>query len=341
MGVAARKAVENARRQVADLLNCIPQEIVFTSGGTESNNYAIKGVAFANRHKGNHIITSAIEHPAVTEVCKYLEAFGFRTTYIPVDKTGLIDPGNLEKAITNETILITVMHANNEVGTIQPIEDISVIAQKNGVICHTDAAQSVGKIPTDVNNLNVDLLSVAGHKVYAPKGIGALFIREGIDLEKFMHGAGHERNLRAGTENVLEIVGLGKACEIAKRDLDTNMTHMMAMRDRLHNGLKTSIANVRLNGHPAKRLPNTLSIGFKRLEASSLLNDLIMADIAASAGSACHAGSTTISHVLEAMKVPTEYAVGTLRLSVGKMTTEDEIDRTVAELTKAVQRYQK
>jgi cysteine desulfurase len=341
MGIAARKAVENARRQVADLLNCIPEEIVFTSGGTESNNYAIKGIAFANRQKGNHIITSTIEHPAVTEVCKYLEAFGFRTTYIPVDEMGLIDPVKLEKAITNETILITVMHANNEVGTIQPVEDISVLAHKHGIICHTDAAQSVGKISTDVNNLNVDLLSVAGHKVYAPKGIGVLFIREGIQLEKFMHGAGHERNLRAGTENVLEIVGLGKACEIAKRDLDTNMAHMTAMRDRLHNGLKHSIASTWLNGHPEKRLPNTLSIGFQGMEASTLLNDLIMADIAVSAGSACHAGSTTISHVLEAMKVPPEYAVGTLRLSVGKMTTEDEIDRAIAELAKAVQRHQK
>jgi cysteine desulfurase len=341
MGIAARKAVENARRQVADLLNCIPEEIVFTSGGTESNNYAIKGVAFANRPKGNHIITSTIEHPAVTEVCKYLEAFGFRTTYIPVDEMGLIDPVKLEKAITNETILITVMHANNEVGTIQPVEDISVLAHKHGIICHTDAAQSVGKISTDVNNLNVDLLSVAGHKVYAPKGIGVLFIREGIQLEKFMHGAGHERNLRAGTENVLEIVGLGKACEIAKRDLDTNMVHMTAMRDRLHNGLKHSIASTWLNGHPEKRLPNTLSVGFQGMEASTLLNDLIMADIAVSAGSACHAGSTTISHVLEAMKVPPEYAVGTLRLSVGKMTTEDEIDRAIAELVKAVQRHQK
>jgi len=341
MGIAARKAVEKARRQVADLLNCIPEEIVFTSGGTESNNYAIKGVAFANRQKGNHIITSTVEHPAVTEVCKYLEAFGFRTTYIPVDKTGLIDPGKLEKAITKETILITVMHANNEVGTIQPIEDISVIAHKHGIVCHTDAAQSVGKISTDVNDLKVDLLSVAGHKVYAPKGIGVLFIREGIHLEKFMHGASHERNLRAGTENVLEIVGMGKASEIAKRGLDTNMAHMMAMRDRLHNGLKNNIASVRLNGHPEKRLPNTLSIGFKGMEASALLNDLIMADIAASAGSACHAGSTTVSHVLEAMKVPLEYAVGTLRLSVGKMTTEEDIDRAIAELAKAVQQYQK
>jgi cysteine desulfurase len=341
MGIAARKAVENARRQVADLLNCIPEEIVFTSGGTESNNYAIKGIAFTNRQKGNHIITSTIEHPAVTEVCKYLETFGFHTTYIPVDETGLINVEKLEKAITKETILITVMHANNEVGTIQPIEDISMITRKYGITCHTDAAQSVGKIPTDINKLNVDLLSVAGHKVYAPKGIGTLFIREGIQLEKFMHGAGHERNLRAGTENVLEIVGLGKACEIAKRDLTANMSHMTAMRDRLYNRLKNSITGVRLNGHPEKRLPNTLNIGFKGLEASALLNDLIMADIAASAGSACHAGSTTISHVLEAMKVPLEYAMGTLRLSVGKMTTEDEIDRAVTELTKAVQRYQK
>jgi len=337
-GIQSQKAVQKARGQVALLLNCKPEEIIFTSGGTESNNFAIKGAALANRNKGNHIITSTIEHPAVTEVCKYLEAGGFQTSYIPVDETGLIDLAKLEKAITSQTILITVMHANNEVGTIQPIDEISKIARKQGIIVHTDAAQSVGKISTDVNELGVDLLSVAGHKIYAPKGIGALFAREGIQLEKFMHGAGHERNMRAGTENVLEIVGLGKACEIAKLDLKKNLTHIKEMRDRLYNGLKEKIKNIRLNGHPEKRLPNTLSIGFRDIEASSLLNELIIADIAVSAGSACHAGSTTISHVLAAMNVPMEFARGTLRLSTGIMTTEEEIDRVIKVISEAVQR---
>lgn len=328
-GIQSQKAVHKARSQVAHLLNCKSEEIIFTSGGTESNNFAIKGAALANRNKGNHIITSTIEHPAVTEVCRYLESGGFQTSHIPVDETGLIDLAKLEKAITPRTILITVMHANNEVGTIQPIDEISKIARKHGIIVHTDAAQSVGKISTDVNELGVDLLSVAGHKIYAPKGIGALFVREGIQLEKFMHGAGHERNMRAGTENVLEIVGLGKACEIAKLGLKKNMIHMKEMRDRLYNGLKEKIKNIRLNGHPEKRLSNTLSIGFRNIEASFLLNELIIADIAVSAGSACHAGSTTISHVLAAMNVPMEFARGTLRLSTGIMTTEEEIDRAI------------
>jgi len=339
-GIQSKKAVEKARGQVADLLDCKPGEIVFTSGGTESNNFAIKGATLANRNKGNHIITSIIEHPAVTEVCRYLDANGFQTTYIPVDGTGLINVAKLEKAITPQTILITVMHANNEVGTIQPINEISKIAKNHGIIVHTDAAQSVGKIPTDVNKLGVDLLSVAGHKIYAPKGIGALFVREGIQLEKFMHGAGHESNMRAGTENVPEIVGLGKACEIAKRALGENITHMKAMRNMLYNGLKNKVKDIRLNGHPEQRLPNTLSIGFPNIEASALLNKLIMAGIAVSAGSACHAGSTTISHVLAAMNVPVAYARGTLRLSTGKMTTVEEIDKAVEIISEAANKLQ-
>lgn len=339
-GVTAKNAVENARRQVAEILNCKPEEIVFTSGGTEANNFALKGVAFANRDRGNHIITTSIEHPAVTEVCKYLERYGFSTSYIPVDTTGLVDPEELKRAITPNTILITVMHANNEVGTIQPIDEISHIAREHGIIFHTDAAQSVGKISTDINDLGVDLLSIAGHKLYAPKGVGALFIREGIILEKFMHGAGHERNLRAGTENVLEIVGLGKACEAAKRDLERNMSRMKTMRDRLFKGLKVRIKDIRLNGNPDSRLPNTLSVGFGSMDASTLLNDLIISNISASAGSACHAGATTISHVLAAMDVPLEYARGTLRLSVGKMTTAEEIDQAVEIISASVDRHQ-
>jgi cysteine desulfurase NifS len=326
-GVETKKAVEQARGQVADLLGCQPGEIVFTSGGSESNNYAIRGTVFAKREKGNHIITSAIEHPAVTEVCRYLENQHFRVTYLPVDQYGLVDPAKLEEVITPQTVLISLMHANNEVGTIQPISDVSALAQQKGITMHTDAAQSVGKIPTGVNELGVDLLSVAGHKLYAPKGIGALFIREGTDLEKLIHGAGHEQNKRAGTENVMGIVGLGKACEIAKRDLEENMTHMKSMRDRLYGGLKEKLKGIRLNGQEEKRLPNTLSIGFPGIEADKLLSTI--EGVAASAGAACHSDHASISHVLTAMKVPEEYAKGTIRFSTGKMTTPEEIEQAI------------
>jgi len=335
-GIQAKKAIEKARTQVATLLNCQPDEVIFTSGGTESNNYAIKGSAFANRHKGNHIITSTIEHPAVIEVCKYLEANGFQVTYIPVDEFGLVDVVEVEKAITPQTILITIMHANNEVGTIQPIPEITKLARQHGIIVHTDAAQSVGKIPTIIGELDVDLLSVAGHKLYAPKGIGALYIRHGTHLEKLIHGADHEQDRRAGTENVLEIVGLGKACEIAKRDLGENALHMKTMRDRLYNGLQERLGEIRLNGHPEKRLPNTLSLSFANIEANTILSEI--EEVAASAGAACHSDSVDVSPVLTAMNVPLEYAMGTVRFSTGKMTTEDEIDRAIEIVTGAVQR---
>jgi cysteine desulfurase len=324
-GIQTKKAVEKARRQVAELLNCKPEEIIFTSGGSESNNYAIKGVAFANKGKGNHIITSAIEHPAVTEVCGYLEGEGFRITYLAVDEYGLVDPADVEKAITPQTILITVMHANNEVGTIQPITEIAKIAKAHKILMHSDAAQSVGKIPVYVDELGTDLLSVAGHKLYAPKGIGALHIRSGVKLAKMIHGADHERNLRAGTENVLEIVGLGHACEIAGRILVKNMAHMKKLRDRLQENLLEKLKDVKINGHPNKRLPNTLSLSFANIEADTLLSEL--EGIAASAGAACHSDSVDISPTLQAMKVPIEYAMGTIRFSTGKMTTVDEIDK--------------
>jgi cysteine desulfurase len=334
-GIRAKKAIEIARSQVADLLGCQPDEIIFTSGGSESNNYAIKGVTFANRIKGNHIITSSIEHPAVTEVCNYLESEKFRVTYLPVDEYGLVDIVKLQEAITPQTILISLMHANNEVGTIQPISDISELARKNGIIMHTDAAQSVGKIPAHVNELGIDLLSVAGHKLYAPKGIGALFIRKGTNLEKLIHGAGHERNKRAGTENVLGVVGLGKACEIAKRDLKKNMAHMQSMRDSLHLGLQETLGEIRLNGHRDKRLPNTLSVGFPNREADKLL--LNIKGVAASAGAACHAEHAAISHVLTAMNVPEKYAIGTIRFSTGKMTTAVEIDQAIESIAEGIQ----
>lgn len=326
-GVETKKAVENARKQVANLINCKPHEIIFTSGGSESNNYAIKGIAYAYENRGNHIITSTIEHPAVIEVCKYLERKGFRVTYIPVDSEGIVDVNKLEKAIDKQTILITIMHANNEIGTIQPISEIAKIARKNNIYFHTDAAQSAGKYPVDVKEMGVDLLSIAGHKLYAPKGIGALFIKEGIQLEKLIHGADHEQNKRAGTENVLEIVGLGKACDIAHRYLYRNITHMQSVRNLLYHNLKTELPQIKLNGHPELRLANTLNISFPNVEANILLNELELKGIAASAGAACHTDSVDVSPVLTAIKLNTDYAMGTIRFSVGKSTTEDEIQR--------------
>ena len=337
-GITTRKAVDQARRQVADLLGCRIDELIFTSGGSESNNYAIKGVAYAYRHKGNHIITSTVEHPAVTEVCRHLEGKGFIVTYLPVDEYGQVDPNDVANAITPQTILITIMHANNEVGTIEPIAQIADIAHQHEIIMHTDCAQSVGKIPVNVDKLGVDLLSVAGHKLYAPKGIGALYIKTGITLEKFMHGADHERNLRAGTENVIEIVGLGKAAELAANDLDKHRQHLAKLRDQLENGLKDAFPNLRVNGHPERRLPNTANVSFPGLEANTILSELDK--VAASAGAACHSDQVDVSPVLEAMNVPLEYAMGTIRFSVGRFTTSDEIDRALTEIIAVVGRLQ-
>ncbi len=340
-GAEAKRAVEKAREQVAALLGCLPYEIVFTSGGTESNNLAIRGVALANREKGNHIITSAVEHPAVSEVCAWLQDQGFRITVLPVDEYGLVDPNNLRDAITKDTILVTIMHANNEIGTIQPVGELAAIAHENGALMHTDAAQSVGKIPVRVDELGVDLLSIAGHKLYAPKGIGALYIRTGTNLAKLMYGADHESNRRPGTENVLEIVGLGKACEIAERDLDKNMAHFRNMRDRLYQELLENLGQdrLRLNGHSDERLPNTLNVSFRGIEANTLLSE-IGDRVAASAGAACHAEEVNVSPVLEAMGLPVEWAMGTIRFSVGRGTTEQDVDRAVEVVTDAVRRLQ-
>ena len=340
-GVATKRAVEAARAQVADLLGCQLAEVIFTSGGTESNNYAIKGVALANRQRGNHIITSAVEHPAVIEVCHWLEEQGFRITVLPVDRTGLVDPADLERALTPGTLLVTVMHANNEVGTVQPIRELVELAHRHGALMHTDAAQSVGKLPVTVDELQVDLLSIAGHKVYAPKGIGALYVRSGVQLAPLIHGAGHEGGRRPGTENVLEIVGLGKACHVAGRDLEQNMAHFQEMRDRLHDGLVRILGPeaAQLNGHPEKRLPNTLSLSFRGVEANTLLSE-ISDQVAASAGAACHADQVDVSAVLEAMHVPVEWAMGTVRFSVGRGTTAEQIDRAIDVVAGAVQRLQ-
>jgi cysteine desulfurase len=336
-GAVTKGAVEAARAQVATLLDCQPSEVIFTSGGTESNNYAIKGVALAEGRRGNHVITSAVEHPAVLEVCHWLGQQGLRITVLPVDQYGLVDPADLERAMTPDTLLVTVMHANNEVGTVQPIAELVEIVHRHGALVHTDAAQSLGKIPVRVDDLGVDLLSVAGHKLYAPKGIGALYIRSGVQLAPLLHGAGHEGGRRPGTENVLEIVGLGQACAIAGRDLEKNMAHFRAMRDRLHEGLVRDLGKeaVRLNGHPEKRLPNTLSLSFRGVEANTLLSE-IGEQVAASAGAACHADEVNVSAVLEAMKVPVEWAMGTVRFSVGRGTRVEEVDQAVTVVAGAV-----
>jgi cysteine desulfurase NifS/selenium donor protein len=337
-GTEAKRAVEKARKQVAEMLGGDVDEIIFTSGGSESNNYAIRGAAFANRIKGNHIITSSIEHPAVTEVCSFLERNGFKVTYLPVDKYGMVDLQSVIDSITPQTILITIMHANNEVGTIQPISEIGKIAKEHGIIFHSDCAQSVGKISVRVDELNVDLLSIAGHKFYAPKGIGALYIRSGVKLEKLIYGADHEMNLRAGTENVIEIVGLGEASRIVSEKLPAFTDHLKKMRDRLEASLKNKIPDLRVNGHPEKRLPNTLSVSFRGLEANTIVSELV--NVAVSAGAACHSDSVDISQTLKAMKVPEEDAMGTIRISTGKYTTSEEIDFAVEEIASLVERLQ-
>jgi len=326
----AKAALDRARSQVAGLLGAAPDEIVFTSGGSEANNLAIEGTFFALNRRGTHIITSAIEHPAVLATCRFLERFGVSVTYIPVDGTGLVDPEDVRRAITPQTLLISVMHANNEVGTIQPIAEIGAIARLHGIRFHTDAAQSVGKIPTKVDELGVDMLTIAGHKLYAPKGIGALYVRRGLELEPLIHGAGHESGRRAGTESALLAVGLGTACALAA-DLAT-MNHVQALRDRLWQALQDRFGEgVALNGHPTHRLPNTLNVSFVGRIGADILAEL--RDVAASTGSACHSGQIELSPVLAAMRVPERTGMGAIRFSLGSRTTVDEIDQVVARLT--------
>lgn len=331
-----KDAINVARKQVADLINARPEKIIFTSCATESNNLAIHGFVLANKDKGNHIITSAVEHPSVAEVCKYLSTKGYKITYLPVDKFGTVNPKDVENAIRPDTALITIMHANNEVGTIQPIREIAAIARKHIITFHTDASQSVGKIDTDVQTLGVDLLTIAGHKLYAPKGIGALYIKQGTKIENLMYGAGQEKGIRPGTENVIQIVGLGKACEIAKRDLSINCQNLLAMRDKLWSGLKNNLGTrVKLNNNLDHSLPNTLSIAFQNTEAH-LLASLISNDLLISTGSACHSGNTEISSVLKAMNLDLMTATGTVRISLGKNTSGQEIDSAIEILSNAV-----
>jgi cysteine desulfurase len=325
-GVPAKDAVEKARGQVAGLLGCDPTEVVFTSGGSESNNHAIKGVFFANRDRGGHIVTTAVEHPATINPCRFLETLGAKVTVLPVDRFGMVDPDDIRRAITSRTILITVMHANNEVGTIEPVPEISAVAREAGIPFHTDAAQTVGKLSTDVEELGVDLLSVAGHKVYAPKGIGALYMREGTKIEPFVHGAGHEAGRRAGTENILLAVALGAACDVARKW--AGIPQVQALRDRFWDGLRGIFGEkVTLNGHPALRLPNTLNVNFVGRVGAEVLS--MLPGVAASTGSACHAGSVTLSPVLAAMGVSPGEGMGAVRFSLGRATTWEELEEVL------------
>jgi cysteine desulfurase len=326
-GFPAREAVDKARSQVASLFDCGPDEVIFTGGGSESNNHALKGVFFSQGGPGSHIITTQIEHPAILSPCHFLERLGATVTYLPVDRFGRVDPEDVQKALTPRTILISVMHANNEVGTLQPIFDISRIAHEHGVLFHTDAAQSVGKIPTRVDQLGVDLLSVAGHKLYAPKGIGALYIRKGVRLEPLIHGAGHESGRRAGTENILLDVGLGAACALAESW--TGMEPVRQLRDLFWNLLRERFgADVVLNGHPDERLPNTLNVSFVNKVGSEILAR--MESVAASTGSACHSGSVELSPVLKAMNIAPAIGMGAIRFSLGRTTTREEIEAVVS-----------
>jgi len=328
-GQEARGAVEEARTEVAELIGARSEEIIFTSGGTEADNFALKGVAFANEGKGNHIITTSIEHHAVLEVCKFLEKRGFRVTYLPVDEYGLVVPQDVKKAITDKTILISVMHANNEVGTIEPVEEIGKIAREAGVYFHTDAVQTMGHIPVNVDELKVDLLSISGHKFYGPKGVGAMYVRKGTKLISLMHGGEQEKRRRAGTENVPAIVGLGKAVELAGQDMGKEAERLAYLRDKLIKGLGDKIDHIRLNGHPARRLPNNVNVSIDFVEGESMLLNLDLEGICASTGSACSSASLEPSHVLLALGVLPEQAHGSLRFTLGRENSEEDVERVL------------
>jgi cysteine desulfurase len=339
-GSAAHDAMERARRAVGGVINAEPSGIIFTANGTESNNLAIEGVLRADRANGgtrNHIIISAVEHPAVVEVAQWLERQGARISILAVDSHGRVDPSDLEREIGRETLLVSVMYANNEVGTLQPIEELSTIAHEHGAWMHTDAAQAVGKIPVDVQALGVDLLSIVGHKMYAPKGVGAIYVRPGVPVAPVIHGANHERGIRPGTEPVAQIVALGRAAELVGSGMADERSRLRRLRDRLETGLRREVGDegMRRNGHPDSRLPNTLSVSFRGVRADDLLAS-IAADVAASAGSACHSQEVRLSPVLRAMGIGLDWGMGTLRLSLGRYTTADEIDRACCLISEAV-----
>lgn len=337
-GRQARTAIDEARAKVAVLLGAASvEEIIFTSGGTESDNYAIKGAAHALKKKGNHIITSAIEHQAVLNTCKFLEKEGCKVTYLGVDKYGLVNPDELKKAITDETILITIMYANNEIGTVEPIVELSNIAKEKGVYFHTDAVQAVGKLPFSVKNMNIDLLSMSSHKIYGPKGMGVLYIKKGTKITPQMHGGHHEMGKRPGTENVPGIVGLGRAAELAKKEI-AEEGKIKDLRDYLYKGITSKIEDVKLNGHPEKRLPNTLNVSFTYLEGESIILNLDMEGIAASTGSACTSGTLEPSHVLAAMGVDAVNTQGSVRFSLGRDNTKKDMDYVIEVLPPIIKR---
>ncbi|MEN6412587.1 MAG: cysteine desulfurase NifS [Veillonellales bacterium] len=337
-GREVKKAVGEARDQVSDLIAANNDELFFTSGGTEGDNLALKGVALANRQRGNHIITTSIEHHAILHTCDYLEKQGFAVTYLPVDENARIRLEDVEQAITDKTILISVMFANNEVGTLQPIAEIGKLAREKGIYFHTDAVQAAGNYPLNVKEYNIDLLTLSGHKFYGPKGIGALYVRRGVRIDAVQHGGGQERSLRAGTENVPGIVGLGKAAAIAKRDMTKKIVHITALRDKLIKGLQEKVSDIKLNGHPVLRMPGSVNFSFLAVEGESLLLNLDLKGIAASSGSACTSGSLDPSHVLLAMGLPQEVAQGSLRISLGRDNTQEEIDYCLAVLPEVVDR---
>jgi cysteine desulfurase len=328
-GQEARGAIEEARTKVAGLIGARSEEIVFTSGGTEADNSALKGFAYASEHKGNHIITTSIEHHAVLEVCKSLERRGFRITWLPVDKYGLVDPDDVKRAITDKTILVSVMHANNEVGTIEPLEEIGRIAREAGVYFHTDAVQTVGHIPVNVDELNVDLLAISGHKFYGPKGVGALYVRKGTKLVSLMQGGEQEKRRRAGTENVPAIVGLGKAVELAGQEMGKEARLLAHLRDKLIKGLVEKIDRIRLNGHPTRRLPNNVNVSIDFVEGESMILNLDLEGVCASTGSACSSASLEPSHVLAALGLSPEEAHGSLRFTLGRENSEADVKRVL------------
>ena len=334
----SKKAIDTARMQTAKALGADPDEIYFTSGGSESDNWAIKGVALANRKRGNHIITTQIEHHAVLHTCQYLEKEGFEITYLPVDRYGLVDPGDLEKAITDKTILISIMYANNEIGTTEPVVELAAVARKHKVYFHTDAVQAIGNIPIDVQSQNIDLLSLSAHKFYGPKGIGALYIKKGVRIDNLIHGGGQERKRRAGTENIAGIVGLGKAIELATADIPGHNARIKAMRDRLIRGVLDKIPNSLLNGHPEKRLPGNFNVSFEFIEGESMLLLLDDEGVCASTGSACTSGSLEPSHVLLATGLPVELSHGSLRLTLGDANTEGDVDFVLEVLPRIVKK---
>jgi cysteine desulfurase len=333
-----RGEIEEARAKVAQLIHADPEEVIFTSGGTEADNTAVKGVAFALRAKGRHIITSQLEHHAILNACQYLEGFGFEVTVLPVNGYGIVDLDALEKSMRRDTVLITIMHANNETGTIEPIEEIVRIAHNHGVSVHTDAIQTVGKLPVDVKAMGVDLLSLSGHKMYGPKGIGVLYVRTGVKVDPLVHGGHHERNRRAGTENCPGIIGLGKAAEVVRAELSHNEEKVRALRDKLEEGILERIPEVIVNGHPEQRLFNTLNVCLKGIEGESILISLDFEGICASSGSACTSGSLDPSHVLLALGLPHEVAHGSLRLSLNKFNTEEDVDKVLEVLPKIAER---